>query len=190
MPNATLKHSVTKATDEEIALFRAAVANATPVEDPRHPAVHQRPRPLPIPRQRMADEARALDESRLSDLTPETLLDSDETLSFARNGISSDTLRRLRRGHWTIQAELDLHGLRSDEARIAFSDFIRDCHRKDRRCLRIIHGKGLGSIGREPVLKNKVRAWLMQKDEVLAFCQAPGHEGGSGAVLVLLRSAA
>ena len=73
---------------------------------------------------------------------------------------------------------------------MAFSSFIKDCHRKDRRCLRIIHGKGLGSIGREPVLKNKVRAWLMQKDEVLAFCQAPGHEGGSGAVLVLLRSAA
>ena len=103
MRSATSRPSVTKATEEDIALFRAAVANATPVEDPRHPAAHQRPKPPPIPRQRIADEARALDESRLSDVTPETLLDSDERLSFARNGISSDTLRRLRKGHWTIQ---------------------------------------------------------------------------------------
>jgi DNA-nicking Smr family endonuclease len=176
-------------SDDDRALFQAAVADAVRVEDSRHPlAQGKRPKPAPLPRQRMADEACALRESQLSDMTPDSLLDTDENLSFARTGISSDTLRKLRRGHWSVQAELDLHGLRSDEAREAVVDFIRRCHQNDRRCLRVIHGKGLGSIGREPVLKSKVRAWMMQKNEVLAFCQAPGHAGGSGALLVLLRA--
>lgn len=176
--------------EDDLALFREAARGAVRVEHNRHPSLLNRPRPDPIPRQRLADEAEALEQSRLSDFTPDTLLESDEGLSFARNGISTDTLRKLRRGHWSLRAELDLHGMRSEEARETLSAFIRDCHRRDLRCLRIIHGKGLGSAGREPVLKNKVRSWLMQKEEVLAFCQAAAHEGGSGALMVLLRSSA
>lgn len=191
MPNGTSKASTADliVDPEALALFQEAMAGARPVRDPRHPAVLEKPKPLPIPQQRLRDEQDALEVSRLSDFTPDTLLDSDETLSFTRSGVGHDTLRRLRRGHWSIRAELDLHGYRTDEAREAFSQFIRACYQSDRRCVRIIHGKGLGSVGREPVLKAKVQAWLRQKGEVLAYCQAPPAQGGAGAVLVLLKSA-
>lgn len=174
--------------DEELSLFREAVAGARPIRAEPPPPSLQRPKPAPLPLQRLRDEHEALELSQLSDLTPETLLDTDESLSFARDGIGRDTLRKLRRGHWTVQAELDLHGFRVDEAREVFAEFIRQCERRGHRCVRVIHGKGLGSVGREPVLKMKVQGWLRQKTEVLAFCQSPPQQGGSGAVLVLLRS--
>ena len=169
-------------------LFLAAVAGAKPLPlTPKPPSTAARPKPPPLPVKRMEDEALALSESQLSDMTPETLLDSDSALSFMRNGISSDTLRKMRRGHWVVQASLDLHGLRTEEAREAFVFFLKQCANREIRCVRIIHGKGLGSANRQPVLKGKVLAWLTQKEEVLAFCQAPAHDGGSGAVLVLLK---
>ncbi len=173
---------------DDRALFLAAVADAKPLPaKEKPPSLTAKPKPRPIPIKRIEDEAAALLESQLSDMTPETLLDSDEALSFSRNGISSDTLRKLRRGHWVVQASLDLHGLRTDEARVAFAEFLKQCGQREIRCVRIIHGKGLGSAGKTPVLKGKVLAWLMQKDEVLAFCQAPANDGGSGAVRVLLK---
>jgi len=146
-----------------------------------------KPKPRPVPFKRLEDEYAALAESQLSDMTPESLLDTDDTLSFARHGISSDTLRKLRRGHWVIQASLDLHGLRSDEARLAYVDFLKHCQHREIRCVRIIHGKGLGSMNKKPVLKSKVRNWLVQKDEVIAFVQARAADGGSGALMVLLK---
>jgi DNA-nicking Smr family endonuclease len=175
--------------EEDRLLFQQAIQGARPMQVNRHPDAGLKPKPRPLPLQRLRDEHEALTQSRLSDMTPDSLLDSDEELSFARNGVSADTLKKLRRGHWSVAAELDLHGLRSDEARETFSEFIRRCHNRDLRCLRVIHGKGLGSVGRTPVLKQKVRAWLMQKEEVLAFCQATAPQGGAGAVLVLLKSA-
>jgi DNA-nicking Smr family endonuclease len=115
------------------------------------------------------------------------LLDTDETLFYCRPGINQEVVRKLRRGAWIVQAQLDLHGMRRDEARDALAEFIRDASKRGLRCLRVIHGKGLGSIGKEPVLKGRVRAWLVQKEEVIAFCQARPHDGGAGAVLVLLQ---
>lgn len=106
---------------------------------------------------------------------------------YAREGLGKQHLRKLRRGHWSIRDQLDLHGMTSDQARPAVAGFISRCAAEGLRCIRIIHGKGLGSPGREPVLKKKLSRWLAQRDEVLAFCQAPPAEGGSGAVLVLLR---
>ncbi len=191
MPSDTSKPSLaSKPTipQEELQLFREAVSGATPLQAEPPPTALQRPRPAPLPLQRLRDEHEALELSQLSDLTPDTLLDTDESLSFARDGIGRDTLRKLRRGHWTVQAELDLHGYRVDEAREAFAEFIRQCERRGQRCVRVIHGKGLGSVGREPVLKLKVQGWLRQKTEVLAYCQSPPQQGGSGAVLVLLRA--
>lgn len=174
--------------DEERTLFLQAVADAKPIPPrPKPPSVLAKPKPRPVPVKRLEDEAQALLESQLSDVTPETLLDSDDTLSFMRHGIASDTLRKLRRGHWVVQDSLDLHGLRTDEARETFVAFLQHCAKREKRCVRIIHGKGLGSINRQPVLKAKVLAWLMQREEVLAFCQAPANDGGSGAVRVLLR---
>ena len=118
----------------------------------------------------------------------ETLLDTDDTLSFHRRGVGVDVVRKLRRGVWVLQGELDLHGLRTDEARERIAEFLHAASRRGLRCVRIVHGKGHGSPGREPVLKDKVRRWLVQSSGVLAFVQARASEGGSGALVVLLRS--
>ncbi len=169
-------------------IFRKAVADAVPLNKPKNPKTVLKRKPKAIPIQSLLDENEALLESQLTDINPETLLETDEKLSFARNGVSSATIRKLRKGNWTLQGELDLHGFTSTEAREEFYLFIKRCCKNDKRCVRIIHGKGLRSKGKEPVLKNKVRGWLMQTEEVLAFCQAPGQMGGAGAVIVLLRA--
>ncbi len=168
-------------------LFRSSVGAVAPLPSNNKLTVTA-PRPLPIARQFLADEQAALQQSLSDDFNVETLLDTDDSLSFARNGIGPDTLRKLRRGHWVIQSQLDLHGLRSDEAREALAEFLRNADKRGLRCVRVIHGKGLGSINKEPVLKNKVRNWLAQKDEVIAFCQAKAADGGSGALVVLLKA--
>ncbi len=116
----------------------------------------------------------------------ESLLLTDDGLGFRRPGVSLDVLGQLRKGKWAIQDQLDLHGLRRDEAREAVGAFIRSAEQRGLRCLRVIHGKGHGSPGREPVLKAKVHKWLAQRQEVIAFAQAAGPQGGAGAVIVLL----
>ena len=128
-----------------------------------------------------------LAESLSDDFDPGTLLDTDDGLGFTREGIGHDVLARLRRGQWSIQRQVDLHGLTRDAAREALARFIRQAGRDGLRCVRVVHGKGNGSPGREPVLKGKVRTWLVQKQEVIAFAQASAADGGHGAVLVLLR---
>ena len=168
-------------------LFRHAVGEVKPLASAPK-AVPEVERPAPVARQHLADEQAALAESLSDEFSVESLLDTDEALSFARNGIGNDTLRKLRRGHWVIQAQLDLHGMRTDEAREALAEFLRNCARRGLRCVRVIHGKGLGSVNKEPVLKNKVRNWLVQKDEVIAFCQARAADGGAGALVVLLKA--
>ena len=87
-----------------------------------------------------------------------------------------------------VQAQIDLHGLISDEARGYVAEFLSHCKKKNIRCVRIVHGKGLGSRNREPILKHKLRNWLIQKDEVIAYAQAKPEDGGSGAVIVLLKA--
>ncbi|HZE91020.1 MAG TPA: Smr/MutS family protein [Rhizobacter sp.] len=144
-------------------------------------------RPAPEPRQRQRDEQAALRETISDEFDVESLLETDEALSYRRDGIGIDVVRKLRRGGWSIQAQIDLHGLRRDEAREQMAAFMRDAVRRGLRCVRVVHGKGNGSPGREPVLKAKVRSWLVQKQEVIAFVQARASEGGSGALLVLLR---
>jgi DNA-nicking Smr family endonuclease len=168
-------------------LFKKSIGEIKPLPSSGK-VLNQAPRPLPIARQHLADEQAALQESLSDEFSVETLLDTDEALSFSRNGIGPDTLRKLRRGHWVIQSQLDLHGLRTDEAREALSQFLRNAHKCGQRCVRIIHGKGLGSVNKEPVLKNKVRNWLVQKNEVIAFCQARAADGGAGALIVLLKA--
>lgn len=168
-------------------LFRRSIGDVTPLP-PSDKAASNTPLPLPIPRHRLADEEAALKESLSDEFNVDTLLDTDEQLSYARLGIGPDTLRKLRRGHWVIQSQLDLHGMRRDEARDALGEFLRNAVKRGMRCVRIVHGKGLGSINKEPVLKNKVRNWLVQKEEVIAFCQARAAEGGSGALVVLLKA--
>lgn len=145
------------------------------------------PAPAPVAVQRQKDEEAVLRDALSDDFDVSTLLDTDEALSFRRPGIGIDVTQKLRKGGWSIQREIDLHGLRSDEARVALAEFIRIAHRQGLRCLRVVHGKGLGSPGKTSVLKPKVHSWLIQKNQVMAFVQAKPAEGGAGALLVLLK---
>jgi DNA-nicking Smr family endonuclease len=166
--------------------FRKALAGVEPLAEPRRKPL-ARPRPAPLPHQTRRDERAALAESLAGPLSVDDALDSGEELVFARDGVGRDVLRKLRRGHWVIEDQLDLHGMNRLQAAVAVAEFLRRCLRRRMGCVRIVHGKGLGSRNREPVLKGMLRKWLL-REEVLAYCQAPAAEGGSGAVLVLLRS--
>ena len=153
------------------------------------PAFRQRPTslPPPYPVQSHLDEHEALRDSLAAEWTAEDWLDSGDEPNFLRPGLSRQVLRKLRSGSWVIQDQLDLHGLDRHEAHEALAAFLASCVRRGARCVRVIHGKGLGSKNREPVLKTKVKHWLTQREEVLAYCQARPVDGGSGALVVLLK---
>ncbi len=168
-------------------LFRRAVADAVPLP-PSDRADIARPRPKPVARQRLRDEQQVMADVLSDPWDWEAAVSTGEELLFVRTGVPSAALKKLRRGGWVIKGELDLHGHTGDEARVALAAFLNRCNVEDRRCVRIIHGKGHGSKNRLPVLKNKVRHWLMQREDVLAFCQARTVDGGAGAVIVLLKS--
>lgn len=170
----------------EADVFRRTVGEVAPLAvAPRAPKKRDTPPPLPL--QTQQDEKAVLVEAISDEFDPEALLDIDDTLSFCRPGVRGDVVKKLSSGTWVVQAQLDLHGKRSDEAREALGAFLREAVKHGLRCVRVIHGKGLGSVGKEPVLKGKVRRWLAQKEEVIAFCQARAHDGGAGAVVVLLQ---
>ena len=168
-----------------------AFADVTPLAPPNR-ARHAKPRPPSIPTQRLADDRAALAASKYGDEPSPTAWDigqeQEAQQTFLRSGLGTDVLTKLRRGHWVVQGELDLHGHTSIEARDALADFLFAARARGWRCVRVIHGKGLSSPNREPVLKNKVRRWLAQRDEVLAYCEAQANAGGSGAVVVLLKA--
>ncbi len=180
------RHEQASRQAREANLFRDAVADAVPLP-PAGRADPKRPTPASVPRQRELDERAVLDASLSDEIGIEQYLETDEALSYRRHGIGPDVVRRLRRGEWAVKGQIDLHGLRTDEAREALTAFLNRALRDEWRCVRVIHGKGLGSVGREPVLKAKVPRWLVQRQEVLAFCQARPNDGGSGALIVLLR---
>ncbi|MGH8742263.1 MAG: Smr/MutS family protein, partial [Burkholderiales bacterium] len=166
--------------------FRRATAGVERLAKPRRLAL-ARARPAPVARQKLRDERAALAESLQGPVSLDDAIDSGEELAFLRDGLSRQLLRKLRRGHWVVEDSLDLHGMNRMQAAENVAAFLRRCTRRGVRCVRIVHGKGLGSRNREPVLKDKLRKWLSLRDEVLAFCQAPAPQGGSGAVLVLLK---
>ena len=167
-------------------LFQAAIGKVKPLELPPR-AQLKGAAPAPIPKQKMLDDEAAMRESVSDEVDITSLLDTDADLSYRRPGVGPDVPQKLRRGVWSIQAQVDLHGLRTDDAREALGKFIRTAHKQGIRCIRVVHGKGLGSPGKAPVLKDKVRRWLVQKAEVLCFVQAPPMQGGTGALLVLLQ---
>lgn len=173
------------ADKEDSSLFRHAMRDVRPHQHDRHePETSQRPRP--VPRQTLRDEQQVLDDM-FSDAWKAEDVETGEELLFSRTGIQRNVIKQLRRGHYRIDAELDLHGMTVDEARLALTDFLKYCLGSGARCVRIVHGKGHGSINRLPVLKNKVNSWLQQRDEVLAFSSARPDDGGTGAVYVLLK---
>jgi DNA-nicking Smr family endonuclease len=176
-----------KKAEAEANIFRTSIGMVAPLKvAEKFQPIHSKPEPIPF--QHLADEQAALQESLSDEFDADSLLETDGNLSYTRPGVGADVVKKLRKGHWVIQAQLDLHGLRRDQARDSLGDFLRRCLRSGVRCVRIIHGKGLGSVNKEPVLKHKVRNWLIQKDEVLAFSQATAADGGSGALIVLLKA--
>ena len=166
-------------------LFVRSVGAVKPL-NPQARVRLQTPAPAPEPLQLQLDQQAVLRESLSDEIDISRMIDTDDQLSYLRDGMGRDVIRKLRQGDWALQGEIDLHGLRSDEAREALGGFIRQAHRQGWRCVRVVHGKGLGSPGKTPVLKNKVLRWLVQKNEVLAFVQATPSEGGAGALRVLL----
>ena len=172
-------------SDADRSLFRQAVADAQPL--PHHgKALSRKEAPPAYPVQSQLDEKEALRESLAAGWSTEDWLDSGDEPNFLRPGLSRQVLRKLRSGIWVIQDQLDLHGCDRHEARETLAAFLAVCVKRGVRCVRVIHGKGLGSKNREPVLKTKVKHWLAQREEVLAYCQARPVDGGSGALLVLL----
>ncbi len=158
---------------------------------PANRAPITRAKPTPVPQHTLADERDVLQASKYGDDPAPNSWDTGQEFeheqTFVRKGLSPDIAGKLRRNHWSVQAELDLHGLTVDEAHDALSDFVVAARTRRYRCVRVIHGKGLTSPGKEPVLKGKVRRWLAHWDEVLAYTEAPRHAGGGGALLVLLK---
>lgn len=169
-------------------LFAIVAGEVTKLREHDRAELHIAP-PLPTPRQRERDERAALDATMSDAFDAESLMETDDALSFRRADIGPEVLRKLRRGEWTIQAQLDLHRLTRDGARERLARFLRESQRRGLRCLRVVHGKGHGSPGKTPVLKAHVRRWLAQRAEVAAFAQARPADGGAGALLVLLRPA-
>lgn len=167
---------------DDAALFRAAMADARPLRSRRAPL--NKPRPRPVARQRLADDAAVLRESL--DAPPDDIESGDE-LYFCRPGIQHAVVRKLKRGQIHIEAELDLHGLTAERARGIIDEFLGECRDVGIRAIRIIHGKGKRSGPRGPVLKRQVAGWLRKRDAVLAYCSARPVDGGTGAVYVLLR---
>ena len=173
-----------KLSDEERELFRQEVGDVRPLLHKK--ALPPKNRAKNRPLQTELDQRQVLVDMMSDEINPADIETGDELL-YSRDGIQHNVMRKLRRGKYTIQADLDLHRMTSEQARTAIVEFINRCKATDKRCVRIVHGKGLGSFQKQPVLKGKVNHWLRQRDDVLAFCSARPEDGGTGAVYVLLR---
>jgi len=170
--------------DHEPGSFREALSGVEPLKQDR--VVPPRKRPAPVPEQSRRD-AREVMESLLSSDHDYAEIETGEELLFIRPGVRPNVARKLRRGQYAMEGELDLHGLRVAEAHALLKEFVAECRSKGKRCVRIIHGKGLGSYAKIPILKGKVNLWLRRHGDVLAFCSARPDDGGTGAVYVLLK---
>jgi len=176
-------------TPDEDALFRAEMATdgVIPIKVADR-ANLAKPKPKPIATQHNRDEANVPLELLNDTSGWDTDIDTGDLISFIRLGLPGDILRKLKRGHWSVQATLDLHGHTTAAARTALAEFLAFARHGGARCVRIVHGKGYRSENGVPLIRNKVRLSLSQREEILAFCDAPPADGGSGAVVVLLRS--
>ncbi|MFZ2974168.1 MAG: Smr/MutS family protein [Ferribacterium limneticum] len=167
--------------------FRAAMSGVQPLPPPNLVEHGKRP-PPPRPLQHLADEQAALHESLHGFIGLQDRLEGGDEPHYLRAGLAQNVLRDLRRGRWVIQDEIDLHGLNRDEARQLLAGFLAECLHHGKRCVRVVHGKGLGSPQKTSILRQLVRGWLAQRQEVLAYCQAKPPDGGEGALIVLLRN--
>jgi DNA-nicking Smr family endonuclease len=181
----TTKPSVALAPDQ--AEFRAAMIGVQPLPPPNL-ALHGKRPPPPRPLQHLADEQAALHESLHGHIGLQDRLEGGDEPHYLRTGLARNVLRDLRRGRWVTHDEIDLHGLNRDEARHLLATFLAECLHHGKRCVRVVHGKGLGSPQKTSILRQLVRGWLAQRQEILAYCQAKPPDGGEGALIVLLRN--
>ncbi len=170
-------------SEEDAALFRNAAGEVRVIEDDHVPAHRRRPKPRPKSAARISTPDASGEKPANSIRAPER----DGEQLFVRPGLQQKQVKRLRRGQIPIAAEADLHGTRIHEARELLEEFLRDCRAEGLRCVRVIHGKGLGSRDGHAVLKWEVDSWLRHHDGVMAFCTAQPRDGGTGAVYVLLK---
>jgi DNA-nicking Smr family endonuclease len=186
---AAARAAAVKKAHAEKHLFATSVGRVKPLITPtKAQLVIDMPAPIPV--QRQLDEQAVLREALSDEWDTSSLLDTDEALSFRRPGVGADVVRKLRKGEWSVQAQLDLHNQRTEDARDMLGQFIRESYKNGLRCVRVVHGKGLGSPGKVSVLKPKVQSWLIQKNQVMAFVQATPLQGGAGALVVLLQGGA
>jgi DNA-nicking Smr family endonuclease len=175
-----------KPSAEEIDLFRRSIGPVRKISCDRVRHAHKPPPPRP---RKCHEPVMPVMPDNFSDAHDPGSVSAEESLFFARPGLQQRQLQRFRRGQMTCAAELDLHGMTTAIARTELMAFIAYCSTRRIRCARIIHGKGYGSGGSAPVLKNRLNSWLRQHHDVLAFSSAQARHGGSGALYVLLRSA-
>lgn len=170
--------------DDEQDLFRKQMSDVVrrqfDVVKPEHP------RPAPVPHKTREDE-RAVMSELLAEPDDWANVDTGDELFYYQAGTQRRLVRKMRRGGYAVTAELDLHGYTVEQARQKLAEFLHNLDRSRQSCVRIVHGKGIRSPGRQPVLKNKVAAWLANRRDVLGYCSAPAHDGGLGALYVLLK---
>ncbi len=174
--------------DPEQAALQRAMQGVAPLPE-RNLAHLDKPRPAPQARQRAAERQAVLADSLGAPIALQDRLEGGDEAAYLRHGLAQTVLRDLCRGRWVIQGEIDLHGLNREQARHQVAAFLQTALHQGKRCLRIVHGKGLGSPQKLSVLRQLLRGWLAQRQEVLAYCQARPQDGGEGALLVLLRAA-
>lgn len=166
---------------DDIAEFRQYVKNVTPLKKSNSKK---------LPFKKPSQPSKLFKTVRQEELleakcAPYPEVSSETILSFSRSGIQHSVLRKLRQGHLSMEAILDLHGLTAIEAETALTNFILRCQQRQLRCVKIIHGKARGN--HQPVLKNKVNGWLRRLAVVLAFHSAKTQDGGTGVLYVLLK---
>jgi len=177
-------------SEKESTSFAELLKQVKPLR-PKHANLTEeyKPKLTPTPKETLKDEKKVLQESLDVSLNTEHEdLQPGDSLSFCRAGIQKNIFRKLKKGQFSIAAELDLHGMRVMEAQLALANFIQTCRERDLRCVRVIHGKGYRSNNQGPKIKPMVNKWLQQRDEILAFCSARPVDGGTGAVYVLLKA--
>ncbi|MEM7209457.1 MAG: Smr/MutS family protein [Pseudomonadota bacterium] len=172
-------------TPEDSDLFRQAIGDVRRINDGR--SIRDNKKPRPEPRQQALDDSAVMDEL-LSDPSESELMETGEHLAFRKNGVQEAVLRKLRRGNFAVQAELDLHGMTVEMARGEVREFLKVALQREHRCVRIIHGKGRRQADSAPRLKGFLNHWLQRKKEIIAFCSARPEDGGTGAIYILLSS--
>jgi len=170
--------------EEEQNLFLTTIGKVTPIKSDKHSLSSTKPEPYPKKNTEIIDSKGVLNSKSESSLHT---VQAEESIQYTADGVQNKVLKKMRKGHYGLDAELDLHGLTSQQAKHELIKFLHFCLQDGLHCVRIIHGKGYRSEHNLPVLKNELNLWLRQHQEVQAFCSASQRDGGTGAVVVLLR---